>query len=91
MTTLPTVHLNGTSVESLLEQNEQVQRALRATLEAMSLAAPHGRDYYPQGNEALGKALEEHKARVDLIQGLLVGYRTQRAHLLAEQAKRQRS
>ena len=91
MMTLPTVHLNGTSVESLLEQNEHVLHSLYTTLEAMSLAAPHGRDYYPQGNEALGSAIEEHKTRVDLIQGLLVAYRAQRAHLLAEQDKRQRS
>jgi pantothenate synthetase len=90
MATFPTIHLNGTSIEALLEQNRQVSRALRATLEAMSEAAPHGRDYYPQGSEALGQALAEHKSRVDQILSLLEEYRVQHIHLLNEQTKRER-
>lgn len=90
MPTHPSVHLNGTSVEALLEQNRKVSRALRTTLEAMSEAAPHGRDYYPQGSEALGKAMAEHKARVDQITGLLEEYRLQYIYLLNEQAKQER-
>ena len=33
-------------------------------VEALDLAAPNGRDYYPQGNHAIGEAMREHTERV---------------------------
>lgn len=52
----PTIHLNGTSKDELLNQLEAVVSALEAALAALNAAAPNGRDYYPQGPEALTDA-----------------------------------
>lgn len=63
----PTIHLNGTSVTSLREQTVQVLHSLHAARQALENAAPHGRDYYPQGPDAIKEALEEHQSRIDRI------------------------
>ena len=43
--TLPTVNMNGSSANELLDQQLRVLRAVDALWEAMRVAAPHGRDY----------------------------------------------
>jgi hypothetical protein len=63
----PTVHLNGTSRESLLIQVSDAAHALDAAWTALCAMAPHGRDYYPQGVLALRDAEREHSARLDAI------------------------
>lgn len=60
----PTVHLNGTSKEELARQYNAAYDALNAAYAVMKLSAPNGRDYYPQGNEALDKAMQEHWDRL---------------------------
>jgi hypothetical protein len=42
---IPTVNLNGTSVEDLVRQQLHVVLALGKALEEMGKAMPHGRDY----------------------------------------------
>jgi hypothetical protein len=59
----PTVHLNGTSAGDLFEQLSEALSALRAAETKLQSAAPNGRDYYPQGPDAIHKAQEEHYAR----------------------------
>jgi len=61
---IPTIHLNGTSKEELCEQIRNAGSALHDAIEALSKAAPHGRDYYPQGDDAFRKAQEEHNSRL---------------------------
>jgi pantothenate synthetase len=61
---MPTIHLNGTSREELIEQHVAAVAALNRALEAMARAAPHGRDYYPQGAGAIQQAIQEHNDRV---------------------------
>jgi len=60
----PTIHMNGTSAKSLIDQNRAAWNALRAAVEALDAAAPNGRDYYPQGDYAIGEAMHEHTERV---------------------------
>lgn len=60
----PTIHLNGTSKESLFGQYEKALDAINAAIEAVVQCAPNGRDYYPQGPAAYEKASEEHGARL---------------------------
>ena len=69
--TKPTIHLNGTSAADLLAQYRAAYEATFAALEALCKAAPHGRDYYLQGNSsypggssAITNAQNEHEARV---------------------------
>lgn len=59
MPTFPTVHMNGTSRESLMKQQLDVINAIDAALEAMRHAMPHGRDYYPKGDDAIRCASAE--------------------------------
>lgn len=44
---IPTVHMNGTSPEDLLEQLVRAHQAVAGALEALDAASPNGRDYYP--------------------------------------------
>jgi hypothetical protein len=59
----PSIHLNGTSAESLLEDYGKAAEALRLAIEAMYVASPNARDYYPQGPEACELAVKEHRER----------------------------
>jgi hypothetical protein len=67
---LPTVHLNGTSLEDLLSQASAGQRAMRAAMEAVSCARPHDRDYYPAGAEAGPRARAEHEKRMEALRAV---------------------
>jgi hypothetical protein len=52
MTTLPTVHINGTGAETLRAEYRALSEAL-AVAEARLLAVTcNGRDFYPQGPDA---------------------------------------
>lgn len=64
---LPTVHLNGTSRDDLVEQRLGVIRALCDVEKALQAAWPHGRDYYPQGPDALNRAQQEWADRLDVL------------------------
>jgi hypothetical protein len=60
----PTIHLNGSSPDSLIEENLAALRALQAAVEALQAASPNGRDYYVSGPEAYPQARKEHEARL---------------------------
>lgn len=75
--TVPTVHLNGTSAESLLEAYDKAGRALALAQAALEECSPHARDYYPQGtavdlegNDAFDNAHNEHLARCNSLANL---------------------
>jgi len=70
----PTIHGNGTSGEALLTQQTDAVSALYDALEAMTAAAPNGRDYYPQGPEAFRLAAAEHAARIAKVRAVLAEY-----------------
>lgn len=63
----PTIHMNGTSKDELIENHLAALSALRTAQDRMAVAAPNGRDYYPQDKpgerSALYRAQEEHEAR----------------------------
>lgn len=67
----PTIHLNGTSKSSLIEQNRIARTVLRTSIEALREARPHARDYYPQNEFAFGHALSEHNSRMDRLESVL--------------------
>jgi hypothetical protein len=68
---LPTVHINGTNCNELVRQQLAVVNAGRQLLAALREATPNGRDYYPQGPQALGEAQEQHAARLAFINDLV--------------------
>lgn len=61
---LPTIHLNGTPKNRLIDGLCEVSEALDAAFAAMKRAGPNGRDYYPQGPDALPAAIDEHNDRM---------------------------
>lgn len=65
--TYPTLHLNGSSGEALFEQACEALGAVRKTTDALCAMNPHGRDYYVQGPEALGKAQKAHNDRLQKL------------------------
>lgn len=62
--TLPTVHLNGTSRDSLLEGYIAALDALRLAMEALQAAAPNARDYYVQAGDTFCIAQNQHFTRL---------------------------
>jgi hypothetical protein len=52
MTTLPTIHLNGTSAESLLDEYRAAMKAMQAAAQALYSCTCNARDFYPQGDAA---------------------------------------
>lgn len=67
----PTVHLNGTSRESLFEQYAEAAQALRQAIDAHERSAPNARDYYPQGPDVFSKARVEHWERSGKLRSVL--------------------
>jgi hypothetical protein len=65
---VPTIHLNGTSLASLLEAQRAVLHALRNAMAALRDAAPNARDYYPQGPAAFSAAQTAAAAEQALLQ-----------------------
>jgi hypothetical protein len=68
---VPSVHLNGTAGDDLLDQQLAAMRALRSAHEALRAAAPNGRDFYPQGPEAFSAAQDDHRAELQVLATLI--------------------
>lgn len=63
MTMIPTVHMNGDTRQSLIDQNMAVYYAADKLLTALDGASPNGRNFYTQGPKAFSDAQTEHTAR----------------------------
>lgn len=61
---VPTIHMNGTSAQSLLDDICAALDAIRTAEDAMRKVTPNGRDYYPQGENAILEALRQHANRL---------------------------
>lgn len=61
---IPTVHLNGTTGEVLVDQYTVAAQAVQKAIDAVCDAGPNSRDYYVQGPDASLAAQREHEARV---------------------------
>lgn len=62
--TPPTIHLNGTSRERLSEGFCEASQAVDLAYQTVRQIGPNGRDFYPQGPEALAAAELEHMSRL---------------------------
>lgn len=62
MTTLPRVHLGGTSRDELVLSHLDAKDAMLAAIVALAAVMPNGRDYVRgNGGSTLPAALEEHR------------------------------
>lgn len=64
---VPTIHLNGTSKERLLEDIEEAHQAICFAIEKLSASGPNERDYYPQGSAIFEQARTEHCSRLERL------------------------
>jgi len=60
----PSVHLNGTSREELVEQNMNALHAVNTAAEILRKATPNARDYYVQSPTAFSVAVDQHRERL---------------------------
>lgn len=67
---VPTIHINGSSREFLINDMLQATDAIRAAIDAVRKAAPNARDYYPQGTGAFDRAMTEHRARLAKLESV---------------------
>jgi len=71
MLAIPTIHMNGTPKDRLLEDICDAIDALHDAGRKMAAACPNGRDYYPQGAEAIQIAVRQHEARMNKLRELI--------------------
>lgn len=65
MTTIPTLHLNGTGATTLRDEYAAAYDALKKAREAFASTTCNGRDFYPQGADAYYKARDERAEAFD--------------------------
>jgi hypothetical protein len=68
MTTLPTIHLNGTGADSLFAEYRAVRKAVNAARELLVAATCNQRDFYPQGPDAWQQACNERAEALRMLQ-----------------------
>lgn len=68
---MPTIHLNGTSANALLDAHTTASEVLLHAIRELEMCAPNARDY-PEGTGALYTAQKEHEARVKALQQVRV-------------------
>lgn len=66
----PTIHLNGTSAEALLDNVQTALRELCSAYKAIEGMAPHPRDYYLQGDCAFDNASDSHSSMLAKIKNV---------------------
>lgn len=64
---VPTIHLNGTNPDRLIDDLCTASNALDAAYQALKVTSPNGRDYYLQGADALNEAEREHRSRLSRV------------------------
>lgn len=68
MTTLPTIHLNGTGAHTIASEYRAVRLAVQAVVGRLAVATCNARDFYPQGPDAWQQARAERREMFQLLQ-----------------------
>ena len=77
----PTIHNNGTSRQELLDQVLEAAHRIEDAISALAKAVPNGRDYYPQGPDAIKTAVAEHSERIAKLGEVLDDMRALSMHI----------
>jgi len=67
MTTIPTLHLNGTSKTDLRDGYAAAYDAINNAIDALAKAESNGRDFYPQGPDAFYQHRKERQTAFDSL------------------------
>ena len=70
MTTLPTIHLNGSGADNLYNEYKASWNAVRAATTALVNATCNARDFYPQGDIAFQQARNERRAALEHLEAV---------------------
>lgn len=63
-TTIPLIHLNGTSANELQREVREAYDAIKVARDKLAAMTVHGRDHYPKADkDSFRKAQAEHQAR----------------------------
>lgn len=76
--TLPTIHANGTSLDTLLDGYDAIDLALYDLIAKWQAVEFNARDYYLQGPDAYTQARDErqqHSAKIQEIRAYIDGIR----------------
>jgi hypothetical protein len=79
----PCVHSNGSAAENLRDDLSLAVDAMRNATLRVEWAAPNGRDYYVQGDEAIRQSRLEHACRMDRLQNVMRELEQMRDHVQA--------
>lgn len=66
----PTIHMNGTSRDELHAAYMDAINAVYVAQERLNKTNPSGRDYYPQGPDAIVTAMREHSVRANCLEAI---------------------
>lgn len=80
---VPTVHLNGSPAVNLRDDLAVAIGAMRDAQRRMVEAAPNGRDYYVQGNDAARLVMAQHERRCMDLNRILTELEEMRDHVQA--------
>lgn len=64
MPIIPTIHMNGDTRDTLLNDYLAQRKAVITAIKALQAHPPHARNYYPEGMAAFTKAQDEHRERI---------------------------
>jgi len=67
MITIPTIHLNGDSAETLMREYRAAYEAIDKAIDALAATTCNGRNYYTQGGSAFYRARDERQAALDKL------------------------
>lgn len=82
---VPTLSLNGSSADALLDDRYRARAAVEVAIEAVGAGGPHGRDYQ-ESAEKLALVTTEHRRRLDVLEALRAAL-TEEIELIEEQVK----
>lgn len=67
MTTIPTIHLNGTAFTTLRDEYAAAYDAIDKAIDALAAATLNGRDFYPQPDAAFYRARDERQEALNKL------------------------
>lgn len=70
VTTLPTIHLNGSSRHHLVEAYHAALLTLREAIDSVRRTEPNARDYYVTGEHSYAAARSEHVERLRKLEAV---------------------
>jgi len=91
MVSIPTLHLNGSSGDTLLDNAHDAVRDLDVLIDGLRMHPPHARDFYVQGEGAYRSARAEHEARIAALTAILAEYREIKSGIRRQLAARMRA